>query len=141
MTLEEFYVRQLRLLDDGAVEEWADTFTAGAVFTQHAPAGRTFAGGAPAVRSGRVAIAAALRAAVAKRAGSRVTRRYWLGMLRADGAGRTRWLAFNIETPVGGRPVLHNSTGGEDLLVPAGDSWRVHRRTVVHDAAAPPTAG
>ncbi|MET7425466.1 nuclear transport factor 2 family protein [Dactylosporangium sp. NPDC005555] len=139
MTLESFYVRQLHLLDAGEVDAWAATFTGDAVFTQVAPSGRTFAGGAPAQRRGRAAIAGALRAAVAKRAGSAVVRRYWLGMLTADPVPerlRTRFAAFNVETPLGGRPVIHNSTTGEDLLVPAPDGgWLVATRRITHDAA------
>lgn len=45
MTPLPFYVRQLHLLDAGEVDAWAATFTVDAVFTQVAPAGRTFAGG------------------------------------------------------------------------------------------------
>lgn len=138
MSLHDFYVRQLHLLDAGEVDAWAATFTGDAVFTQVAPGGRTFAGGAPAQRQGRAAIAGALRAAVAKRAGSGVIRRYWLGMLTADpvtgGALRARFAAFNVETPVGGRPVIHNSTTGEDLLVPAPGGWLVAARRITHDA-------
>ncbi|MEV4510288.1 nuclear transport factor 2 family protein [Dactylosporangium sp. NPDC049525] len=138
MSLDAFYVRQLHLLNAGEVDAWAATFTGEAVFTQVAPGGRTFAGGAPAQRRGREAIAGALRAAVAKRAGIRVVRRYWLGMLTAepapDGALRTRFAAFNVETPAGGRPVIHNSTTGEDLLVPAPGGWLVATRRITHDA-------
>ncbi|MGI5175634.1 nuclear transport factor 2 family protein [Dactylosporangium sp. CA-152071] len=140
MTLLPFYVRQLHLLDAGEVDAWAATFTVDAVFTQVAPAGRTFAGGAPAQRRGRAAIAGALRAAVAKRAGSAVVRRYWLDMLVVDpapgGALRTRFAAFNVETPAGGRPVVHNSTTGEDLLVPAPGGWLVAARRITHDAVS-----
>ncbi|MEV0570553.1 nuclear transport factor 2 family protein [Dactylosporangium sp. NPDC050588] len=122
------------------MDAWAATYTVHAVYPPVAPAGSPYPGGAPAQRRGRAAIAGALRAAVAKRAGSAVVRRYWLDMLvvdpAPDGALRARFAAFNVETPAGGRPAIHNSTTGEDLLVPAPGGWLVATRRITHDAVS-----
>lgn len=135
--VHRFYVTQLRLLDAGAVDQWAATFTSDATFAQHGLPGRTYSGNAPATRRGREAIAAAASAAVTRRAGEAVIRRYWLGMLSVahadDGTVRTRFRALNVETPAGGTPALHNSTTGEDVLVPFGDGFLVRERIVRHD--------
>ncbi|GAA1852138.1 hypothetical protein GCM10009836_35220 [Pseudonocardia ailaonensis] len=125
--ISEFYARQMRLLDEGQADRWADTFTDDAVFGQD---------GKP-PREGREAIAAGLRGAVARQSASGITRRHWLGMLAADpqpdGDVLTRYYALVVETPAGGGASLHLSTDCTDRLVRLGGGWKVAHRHVTHD--------
>ncbi|WP_410585894.1 nuclear transport factor 2 family protein [Amycolatopsis sp. lyj-23] len=135
----QFYAEQIHALDDGRVDDWAATFAQDAVFVQQAVPGRRFAQNATAERTGRTAIADALRGAIRKRADTRVTRRYWIDVVvatPADGGLRTRFYALNVETPEGGPTTVHNSTVGEDLLTEQEGRLQIRRRTIVHDAAA-----
>lgn len=129
--LQRFYAEQMQLLDGGATEAWARTFTDDGVFA---------ASGQPAPVRGRHAIAAAARAAREQLDNARVVHRHWLGMLTADpqddGSVRARCYALVISTPLGGSPAIHRSTICEDELVPADGSWLVRRRVVTRDDLA-----
>jgi acyl carrier protein len=136
--IAQFYARQMHLLDDGAAEMWAQTFTEDGVFA-------TNTGAEPAV--GRAVIAAAARATVDTLAGQGVIRRHWLGMLALDiespGVVRARSYALVFETPQAGQATLRMSTTCEDLLVQTDGDWQVKHRMVRRDdlqAPAGPTA-
>jgi hypothetical protein len=129
--LQRFYAEQMQLLDSGATQEWAQTFTEDGVFA---------ASGQPAPVRGRSAIAAAARAAREQLDRAKVVHRHWLGMLtadpRADGSVLARCYALVIATPHGGDPAIHRSTICEDVLVPANGSWLVRERAVTRDDMA-----
>ncbi|WP_406632006.1 nuclear transport factor 2 family protein [Amycolatopsis sp. WGS_07] len=128
--LQQFYSAQMQLLDDGAAEEWARTFTPDGVFEQNV---------LPQPWKGRDEIAAKMRAAVEKVAAKQLDRRHWIGMVtaRPDGPGavRTRYYATVVQTPAGGSAEVHLSTRAEDVLVRSGGSWLVEHRSVWHDGS------
>ncbi|MFF7365873.1 nuclear transport factor 2 family protein [Streptomyces sp. NPDC008125] len=128
--IQQFYARQMRLLDTGAAEEWADTFTEDGVFHQNVAEPLT----------GRANIAVASRKRVDQLVGDGVTRRHWLGMLEvdppgSDGVVRTRYYAISMATPrgAGARPQITASTVAEDTLVRHDGVWLVRHRLVTHD--------
>jgi hypothetical protein len=128
--IQLFYGQQMQLLDTGATDEWAATFTEDGVFA---------ANGLPEPVRGRTAIAAAARRAADQLAEAALEHRHWLGMLslRPDsGTVFARSYALVIEIPRGGSATIHRSTVCEDLLVPDGNSWLVHRRDVTRDDLA-----
>jgi hypothetical protein len=131
--LHRFYAEQMQLLDCGANQEWAQTFTDDGVFA---------ASGMPEPVRGRGAIAAAARAAHEQRSKAGVVHRHWLGMLTADpqedGTVRARCYALVIATPAGGASNIHRSTVCEDVLVTAGSSWQVRHREVTRDDLVAP---
>jgi hypothetical protein len=134
--VRRFYARQLRHVDDGAVEECAATFTPDAELVRHAPEQRMRSQDAAPRRDGRAAIAAGLRKVIEQRARTGVVRRHWLGDLVVQPQGDTvqaRYYLMALDTPRGGRPGLRNSTVVEDELVRSAAGWRVRRRTVTHD--------
>ncbi|MCX4856330.1 nuclear transport factor 2 family protein [Streptomyces canus] len=130
--IQHFYARQMQLLDDGRVVEWADTFTSEGVFAANAH---------PEPTRGRSAIAAAARAAHDQLAAAGVRRRHWLGMVAVDGQDgtklRARCYALIFEIPRGGPAVLRLSTLCEDELerAPQG-GWLVRHRAVTRDDLA-----
>jgi SnoaL-like protein len=126
--IQNFYAYQMQLLDDGAVDEWAATFTEDGVFAANAH---------PEPSRGRAAIAAGAGAATRALRERKVQRRHWLGMLsvRPDGPDtvRARSYAVVLETPKGGQAKLLLSTVCVDLLVRSGDGWLVQDRQVTRD--------
>ncbi|MEU5283456.1 nuclear transport factor 2 family protein [Streptomyces sp. NPDC020755] len=125
LQVQQFYARQMQLLDDGKAEEWARTFTDDGVFQV----------GGEAVR-GASDIARAARQTVDRFDADGITRRHWLGMLTVDGKEDevgARSYAVVLETPRGGDPVLRRSTVCADLLVREAGEWRVRHRTVTRD--------
>ncbi|MFJ6523254.1 nuclear transport factor 2 family protein [Streptomyces filamentosus] len=130
--VQDFYARQMRLLDEGRAEEWAETFTEDGVFTQNVK---------PEPWRGRAEIAARMRVGLDRLAARPVTRRHWLGMLIVDegeepGTWRCRFYALVFEIPDGGDPRPHLSAPGEDLLVRGEDGrLRIRHRLVEHDGA------
>lgn len=129
--IQQFYAYQAQLLDSGAAEDWAATFTADGVFAQSAK---------PEPWRGRTEIAARMRAALTKLAGRRVTRRHWLGMVHItvvdDGVVETRYYATVFETPAGGPPAVLLVTVCEDVLVYEDDRWLVRYRLMSNDGAS-----
>ncbi|MFF3349292.1 nuclear transport factor 2 family protein [Streptomyces sp. NPDC002779] len=126
--IQQFYARQMRLLDHGAAEEWADTFTEDGVFDQNVAEPLT----------GRVNIAAASQKRVDQIVAEGITRRHWLGMLEVDppdeqGVVQTRYYAFSMATERGGRPQITANTYAEDTLVRHEGGWLVRYRRVTHD--------
>lgn len=126
--VQQFYARQMHLLDAGQAEQWSETFTEDGVFAANAH---------PEPSVGRANIAAAVRRAVDDLAARRVVRRHWLGMLDVEAitedSARARSYALVIETPIGGSTDLRLSTTCEDLLVRHGDRWLVQERRVARD--------
>ncbi|WP_278261637.1 nuclear transport factor 2 family protein [Nocardia sp. AG03] len=125
--LLQFYARQLRLLDDGHVEEWAGTFTVDGVLRQ---AHRTTA------RKGRAEIADGLRRAADGLRARGAVRRHWVGNLTIESTGdtiHTRFYALVIESTPENPAHLHLSTDIRDELVPVADSWEIRERTIIHD--------
>jgi hypothetical protein len=129
--VQQFYAEQMQLLDLGAAQEWADTFTEDGVFA---------ANGQPAPVRGRAAITAAVHATNERLAKEGVAHRHWLGMLtvrpQSDGTLKTRSYALVLEVPRGGDARIHRSTVCEDVLVPIDDSWQVRHRAVTRDDLA-----
>lgn len=126
--VQQFYARQMQLLDDGKVEDWADTFTPDGVFAANAH---------PRPTSGREAITAAARAAHEQLAAQGIRRRHWLGMVavdRGDGARVTaRCYALVFEIPRGGQAALRLSTLCQDQLELGDQGWQVAHRVVTRD--------
>jgi hypothetical protein len=122
--LQHFYARQMQLLDDERVEEWAATFTEDGVFG-------TDAFPQPAI--GRAAIIAGATQAVARFASEGITRRHWMGMMSADVVGdglMVRSYALTYQANGDGTADLRFLNICLDRLVPAGDSWLVAERRV-----------
>ncbi|GHF65911.1 nuclear transport factor 2 family protein [Streptomyces thermodiastaticus] len=127
--IQQFYARQMQLLDSGDADAWADTFTEDGVFAANAH---------PEPTRGRENIRAAAAEAKALHAKQGLQVRHWLGMLdvtdREDGTVLVRSYALIINTPRGGQAAVHLSTTCEDVLVPTEDGgWLVSRRDVVRD--------
>lgn len=126
--VQQFYARQMQLLDDGAAQEWANTFTAGGSF--QAPS-------LPEPVRGREALAAGVRKAAAGLAAAGETHRHWLGMInvvpQADGSLRVRCYAHILAVPHGGEPRPHLSCVCSDVLVYDGGELRVRQRQVTRD--------
>ncbi|MFB7876595.1 nuclear transport factor 2 family protein [Nocardia sp. NPDC056064] len=125
--LLQFYAHQLRLLDDGRVEDWAATFTPDGVLRQ---AHRTTA------RKGRDDIAAGLRRATETLRERGAVRRHWVGNLTIEHTAdtiHTRFYALVIESTPDRPAHLHLSTDIRDELVPTTDSWQIRERTIIHD--------
>ncbi|GGN33536.1 nuclear transport factor 2 family protein [Streptomyces fuscichromogenes] len=126
--IQQFYARQMQLLDDGEAEKWAETFTEDGVFD-----GNAF--DKPAV--GRSAVGTAARRAVDGYTARGIQRRHWLGMLSVEQRDADEVLvtcyAQVLETPRGGRPELRASTGCRDLLVRDGQGWLVKHRFIHRD--------
>jgi hypothetical protein len=128
LQIQQFYSRQMRLLDAGAVAEWAQTFTEDGVFD---------AAGLPEPVAGRATIAASAGQASARLAEAGRQHRHWIGMLTVesgtDGGVTATSYALVIEVPRGGEARLHRSTVCVDELVPAPHGWLVRHRRVTRD--------
>ncbi|MFF4251881.1 nuclear transport factor 2 family protein [Streptomyces sp. NPDC001663] len=126
--IQQFYARQMHLLDDGRVEEWAQTFTEDGVFAANAQ---------PVPAVGRAAITEAAAKATAAYAEAGVQRRHWLGMVSVESATASavtaRCYALVIETPRGGRPEIKASTLCEDRIVRVDDTWQIQDRRITRD--------
>jgi hypothetical protein len=126
--VSDFYARQMRLLDDGAADAWAETFTDNGTF---------IASGQQAATSGRAKLAAAARASQAELAAAGIVHRHWLSMITvdqgSDGTIRARCYALVIATQRGGDSVIHRSTTCDDVLLRDGDGFVVRSRSVTRD--------
>ncbi|RMI43208.1 nuclear transport factor 2 family protein [Actinomadura harenae] len=126
--VQQFYARQMRLLDEHAVAEWAETFTPDGVFATQVDT-------TPA--KGRHAIEAAAGEAASRRAAEGVRDRHWLGMLdveeQPDGTITARSYALVVRTPLGGRSAIQASCTCSDVLVRAGGRLQVRTRYVTRD--------
>lgn len=127
--IQQFYARQMHLLDSGEADTWAETFTEDGVFAANAH---------PEPARGRETIRTAAAKAAAERAEQGLQVRHWLGMLdvrpQEDGSVLARSYALIINTPAGGQAAVHLSTTCEDVLVRGEDGgWLVSTRQVVRD--------
>ncbi|OLB79501.1 MAG: hydroxylacyl-CoA dehydrogenase [Actinobacteria bacterium 13_2_20CM_2_71_6] len=125
--VQQFYAYQMQLLDDGAAQQWATTFTEAGVFAANAH---------PEPVRGRDAITAAAARAIVELADKGIQRRHWLGMVhvtREGAAVRARSYALVFETPKGGQAAVRMSTVCEDVLVHDGVGWLVAERYVTRD--------
>ncbi|WP_405845628.1 nuclear transport factor 2 family protein [Streptomyces sp. NBC_01518] len=126
--IHQFYARQMRLLDDGRAEDWADTFTADGVFAANA---------FPQPVVGRAAVATAARTAVDDYARRGVQRRHWLGMLSIEPRSGEELLvssyALVVETPRDGTPEIRSSSTCDDVLVHRDGGWLVKDRRIHRD--------
>ncbi|WP_243717618.1 nuclear transport factor 2 family protein [Actinomadura sp. KC345] len=126
--IQDFYARHMHLLDAGAAEEWARTFTEDGVFA------------APSLAEpvrGRAAIAAGVRASAAELAEAGETHRHVLCMTalepEPDGTLRARSYAQIIATRHGGSPRLLMMCVCEDVLVREAGGLLVRERRVTRD--------
>ena len=126
--IQHFYGRQMRLLDEGRVEEWADSFTEDGVFSANAH---------PAPQNGRAEIVEGARRAARMLSEQKVQRRHWLGMLevreQADGTLTAHTYALVVNTPQGGKPAVEFSTSCDDVLTREDGTLRVRSRQVYRD--------
>ncbi|RBQ20070.1 nuclear transport factor 2 family protein [Spongiactinospora rosea] len=126
--VQQFYARQMQLLDEGVVEGWAGTFTEDGVFTANAH---------PAPQRGRSTIEEGARKTAAQLEAREVRRRHWLGMLtvdeRQDGTIAARTYALVLETPKGGQAGVLLSCTCDDVLVRQGGELLVQHRSVHRD--------
>ncbi len=126
--IQHFYARQMRLLDESRVQEWADTFTEDGVFAANAH---------PAPQSGRAEIVEGARRASQLLADQKVQRRHWLGMLEVreaeEGTLTAHTYALVINTPQGGRPTVEFSTSCDDVLTRENGTLQVRSRQVYRD--------
>ena len=126
--VQQFYGRQMRWLDEGAVTEWAETFSEDGVFA---------ANGHPQPQVGRAAILVGATNAANKLVEDGVQRRHWLGMLdveeQPDGTILARTYALIVSTPIGGQAGVHLSCSCDDILVRENDRLQVRHRQVYRD--------
>ncbi|MFI5661875.1 nuclear transport factor 2 family protein [Streptomyces sp. NPDC051684] len=127
--VQQFYARQMQAFDRGDAREWANTFTADAVFDVPT---------LPAPLHGRAAIAASLTRAAAETARAGVRLRHVVSMsdVTARGAGRVevRSCTTVYATTVGGASRVHRMCVCEDVLELAADGGLlVSRRRVTRD--------
>lgn len=130
--VQQFYGRQMRCLDEGHIDEWADTFTEDGVFSANAH---------PEPQVGRAAIVDGARRAAAALDEAGIRRRHWLGMLdigtTPEGTVLARSYALVINTPRNGQAVVHLSCSCEDVLVREEGRLKVRTRRVTRDDLLP----
>jgi len=124
--IQQFYARQMQLLDDGAISEWARTFTEDATFASNAM---------PTPLAGRPAILDGATAHDKLRA-SGTQRRHLLSNLSletgSDGMLTAVSYVMVVETADGSTTVLFN-TLLEDELTHENGEWRVRARRIKRD--------
>lgn len=126
--VQNFYARHMYLLDSGAAQEWADTFTADGVFAPPS---------APEPIVGRAALAAGVRESVIRLRERAEQHRHVLLSVdvqpQRDGSLLVRSYAQVIATPRGGEPRLHLMCVTHDVLVREDGELRVKHRRVSRD--------
>ncbi|MEU6057080.1 nuclear transport factor 2 family protein [Streptomyces sp. NPDC047097] len=129
--LQQFYARQMGLMDYGRPEEWAATFTEDGVFEEPHRLEPLH---------GRDAIRLSARERVDRLAAEKLDFRHWLAMLdvrpQDDGSLRTRTYALAMRTPRGGALDIFAHVVCHDHLVEADGSWAVRHRHIEHDGVA-----
>ncbi|WP_159768386.1 nuclear transport factor 2 family protein [Streptomyces sp. HM190] len=130
--IQQFYARQMGLLDDGRPDDWADTFTTDAVFAEASRLAEPL--------RGRETIRASSRARQERLDADKIDFRHWLGMLdvrpQEDGSVRTRAYALAMRTPRGGQLEIFASVVCHDHLVRVNGAWQVRQRDLTHDGSA-----
>ncbi|MFE0178690.1 nuclear transport factor 2 family protein [Streptomyces sp. NPDC059002] len=129
--LQQFYARQMGLMDDGRPDEWAATFTDDGVFDEPNRLDPL---------RGRDAILASARERADRLAAEKLDFRHWLAMLdvqtQDDGTLRTRTYALAMRTPRGGSLDVFAHVVCHDHLVPVDGSWAVRHRRIDADGVA-----
>ncbi|MDI3408189.1 nuclear transport factor 2 family protein [Streptomyces cavernicola] len=129
--VQQFYARQMGLLDDGRPDDWSATFTEDAVFQEASRLDEPL--------RGRDAIRESSRARKQRLDEAEIDFRHWLAMLQvhpqADGTLRTRAYALAMRTPRGGSLDIFASVVCNDHLVPVDGGWQVARRELHHDGS------
>lgn len=129
-SVEQFYARQMQVLDSGDAPRWAATFTNDGTFSSN---------GMQNAITGYDKLLAAAEKAVATLASEGITRRHLMSTLTIDGGDDTgvltRCYVLVIDTN-NGKTTLHMSTVMEDLLVFSEAGWLVQKRTVSRDGLA-----
>ncbi|WP_203217529.1 nuclear transport factor 2 family protein [Nocardia arthritidis] len=133
--VQQFYAQHFQLLDSGAAEEWAATFTEDGVFAPPT---------LPQPVRGRVALAEGLRRTIAELAAAGEVHRHWHGMISVDqdqdGSVRVTCYALVLATKLGGDSRLHRVCVCTDRLVREAGAFRVLHRSVTRDDLAAPAA-
>ncbi|MFI1169776.1 nuclear transport factor 2 family protein [Streptomyces sp. NPDC020801] len=126
--VQQFYARQMHLLDDGAADDWALTFTEDGTFAPPS---------LPEPVRGRPALAAGLRTATAALAKAGEVHRHLFSMIAVQpqdaGTLHVRCYTQVIATPRGGQPRVHLMCVCEDVLVREEAELRVRQRRVTRD--------
>jgi 3-phenylpropionate/cinnamic acid dioxygenase small subunit len=126
--VQQFYAYHFQLLDSGAAQEWAATFT---------PDGWFWPQTLPEPVRGRQALAAGVRRTHAALAEAGERHRHWHGMVHVVPESpdrlRVRCYALVFAIPTGGPPRLHLTCECDDVLVAADGGWQVARRRVTRD--------
>ncbi|MFJ9409530.1 nuclear transport factor 2 family protein [Streptomyces sp. NPDC101393] len=129
--VQQFYARQMGLLDDGRPDDWAETFTEDAVFQEASRLNEPL--------RGRDAIRESSRARKKRLDGDKIDFRHWLGMLdvlpQDDGSLRTRAYALAMRVPRGGALDIFASVVCHDRLVQVDGTWQVRHRDLHHDGS------
>jgi hypothetical protein len=129
--VQQFYARHMHLLDAGAADEWAATFTEDGTFIEPSLA--------TPIR-GRAELIASMSRAAAGFAAAGEVRRHWHGMLdvdpRPDGTVAVRCYALVFSTLRNAAPRLHRTCVCEDVLVREDGHLRVSSRRVTRDDLA-----
>ena len=129
--VQQFYARQMGLLDDGRPDDWADTFTEDAVFQEANRLNEPLCG-REAIRQSSLARKKRLEA-------DRIDFRHWLGMLNVstdeDGSLHTRAYALAMRVPRGGALDIFASVVCNDHLVSVDGVWQVRHRELHHDGS------
>jgi len=126
--IQQFYAYHMRMLDSGAAQEWADTFTEDGIFEPPS---------APSPIVGRAALAAGVREAVVQLAALGEQHRHILISLDVtpgpDGKTEVRSYAQIVATLRGGSPRIHLMCAMHDHLVTENGELRVAHRRVTRD--------
>jgi 3-phenylpropionate/cinnamic acid dioxygenase small subunit len=129
--INDFYARHMRLVDEGRVEEWGETFTHDATISNNAN---------PRPAHGRDAIVAVIRRAHAELTERGVQHRHWMGMTTVEPLDErtVRATSYALLLAVGADrpPVIDRSTCCVDEIVRVEGAWQISKRRVHHDALA-----
>ena len=130
--VQQFYARQMGLLDDGRPDDWSDTFTEDAVFQEASRLDEPL--------RGRDAIRASSRARQKRLDDDKIDFRHWLGMIDVTPDGedslRIRAYALAMRTAHGGELDIFASVVCHDHLVRVAGAWQVCHRDLHHDGSS-----
>ncbi|MEU2182067.1 nuclear transport factor 2 family protein [Streptomyces thermolilacinus] len=126
--IQQFYARHMRLLDDGAADEWAADFTENASFSVPT---------LPAPVVSRDALAAAVRRTGETLAAAGEQHRHWPGVFdvrpQRDGSVVVHSYTIVYASPRGGESRVHRVCTCTDVLVREGGRLLVRSREVTRD--------
>ncbi|MDI5967334.1 nuclear transport factor 2 family protein [Streptantibioticus silvisoli] len=127
--IQAFYAHHMRLVDDGHVDAWGETFTHDATISNNAN---------PRPAHGRDAIVAVIRRAHAELAARGVQHRHWMGMTTVEPIDEhtVRATSYALLMAVGKdrAPQIDRSTACVDEIVRTEGRWQIRDRRVRHDA-------